>query len=238
MPYSHHSHSGEFCPGHAVDSLQSIVETAISKEFKVFALTEHMPRHEQDHYPEEVETGSTLGSHYENEAAYFEAAQALRTKFQAQIHILVGFESEWCGARSLKLIERSLSTYQYDFFIGSLHHVRGVPIDYDHVMYNRVRDDIDGTDQGLFAEYYDEQLTMLQALRPPVVGHFDLIRLKSSNTNVSWKSMKDIWSKILRNLDYVSSYGGILEINTAALRKGMNEPYPSSEICQVSRKRS
>ena len=119
--------------------------------------------------------------------------------------------------------------------MGSLHHVRGVPIDYDHALYNKIRDEVGGTDKSLFAEYYDEQLTMLQALHPPIVGHFDLIRLLSAEPNVKWTDVIEIWPKIERNLDFVVSYGGILEINTAAWRKGMQEPYPSSEICQVSR---
>lgn len=54
MPFSHHSHSGQFCPGHAKDSLEEIVQLAISKKFQVFCLTEHMPRGNDDLYPEEA----------------------------------------------------------------------------------------------------------------------------------------------------------------------------------------
>lgn len=54
MPFSHHSHSGQFCPGHAKDSLEEVIQLAISKKFKTFCLTEHMPRGSEDYYPEEV----------------------------------------------------------------------------------------------------------------------------------------------------------------------------------------
>lgn len=54
MPFSHHSHSGQFCPGHAKDSLEEVIQLAIAKKFEVFCLTEHMPRGELDYYPEEV----------------------------------------------------------------------------------------------------------------------------------------------------------------------------------------
>ena len=54
MPFSHHSHSGQFCPGHAKDSLEQVIQLAIAKGFEVFCLTEHMPRDEVDFYPEEV----------------------------------------------------------------------------------------------------------------------------------------------------------------------------------------
>lgn len=53
MPYSHHSHSGQFC-AHARDTLEEVVQAAIAKGTRVLALTEHMPREQQDLYPEEV----------------------------------------------------------------------------------------------------------------------------------------------------------------------------------------
>lgn len=53
MPFSHHSHSGQFC-AHAQNTLEEMVQAAIARKMKVFALTEHMPREEQDLYTEEV----------------------------------------------------------------------------------------------------------------------------------------------------------------------------------------
>ena len=54
MVVSNHSHSGQFC-GHATDTLEEVIQEAISQKFKVFSLTEHMPRDaEADLYPEEV----------------------------------------------------------------------------------------------------------------------------------------------------------------------------------------
>ena len=49
----------------------------------------------------------------------------------------------------------------------------------------------------------------------------------------SFTTWPGVWSKILRNLDFIASYGGMLELNSAALRKGMTEPYPKAEICKV-----
>lgn len=55
MAFTMHSHSGQFCPGHAKDSLEDIVKHAISIGYKTMGLTEHMPRTElSDLYPEEV----------------------------------------------------------------------------------------------------------------------------------------------------------------------------------------
>lgn len=62
MAFSMHSHSGQFCPGHAKDDLEVILQTAITKRFQLFAFTEHMPRiSNEDLYPEEVSSFLILG---------------------------------------------------------------------------------------------------------------------------------------------------------------------------------
>lgn len=54
MPFSHHSHSGQFCL-HAKNTLEEMVQAAVQKKLKMYALTEHMPRDQaEDLYPEEV----------------------------------------------------------------------------------------------------------------------------------------------------------------------------------------
>ncbi|KAJ5617552.1 hypothetical protein N7537_002666 [Penicillium hordei] len=238
MPFSHHSHSGQFCPGHAQNSLEDVIQTAISKKMQVFCLTEHMPRHKEDFYPEEVESGDTEESQIENETAYWREAVTLREKYASQIKIIIGFEIDWIRPASKDLIERSLSRFPFEFFIGSIHHMHTVPIDYDRPMYEKAREKAGGTDERLFEDYFDAQLDMLEQLKPPVVGHFDLIRLKSDDMECSFTTWPGVWSKILRNLDFIASYGGMLELNSAALRKGMTEPYPKAEICKefVARK--
>jgi len=169
----------------------------------------------------------------ENEAAYWKEALRLRDKYASQIKILVGFEIDWIRPSSLTLIQRSLARFPFEFFVGSVHHVHTIPIDYDRAMYVQARDAAGGTDERLFEDYFDAQLDMLKQLKPLVVGHFDLIRLKSDDPERSFTQWPGVWKKILRNLDFIAAYGGMLELNSAALRKGMSEPYPKAEICKV-----
>lgn len=93
---------------------------------------------------------------------------------------------------------------------------------------------MDATEQGLWADYYDEQLDMLRALQPRVIGHFDLIRLLSDRPGRDAREWPAVWEKILRNLEVVKEQGGWLECNSAALRKGLDEPYPCRTIAEVS----
>lgn len=232
MPFSHHSHSGQFCPGHARNSLEDMLQTAISKKMQVFALTEHMPRHEEDFYPEELET-HTFDSYMKSHDEYFHEAVRLRNKYESKIEIPIGFESEWIRPNSFDLIQQSLNNYAFDFFVGSVHHVHTVPIDYDQDDYLKARHVAGGTDESLFEDYFDAQYAMLQAVNPPVIGHLDLIRLKSDDPNQTFQQFPGVWQRILRNLGYIASYGGLLELNFASLRKGMREPYPKVEVCEV-----
>ncbi|KAF2092244.1 histidinol-phosphatase [Saccharata proteae CBS 121410] len=227
MPFSHHSHSGQFC-SHAKGTLEEMIEAAIAKGFHTFALTEHMPRDDEDMYPEESKQSLTkLFDNYYNEAI------RLREAYAPKINILIGMETEWIRPSSLHLIQTALDKYPVELFIGSIHHMHTIPIDYDKPMYERARNESAGTDERLFEDYFDEQLRMLEALKPPIVGHFDLIRLLSDEPDRDLRCWSNVWSKIERNLGFIAGYGGLLELNTAGLRKGMQTPYPSAEICEV-----
>ena len=233
MPFTHHSHSGQFCT-HAANTLEEVVQHAISSGLSTIALTEHVPRGDEDLYP-----GESEHSHYSTGLSklfedYVNEANRLRAKYSSQITILLGFESEWIRPASLDIIEKLLAKHRFDIFIGSVHHVHTIPIDFDDATYRQARDVAAGTDEKLFEDYFDAQYEMLQALRPPIVGHFDLIRLKSDEPDRVWTTMPTAWAKIMRNLGFVATYGGVLELNTSALRKGLQQPYPRAEICDVS----
>lgn len=243
MAFTMHSHSGQFCPGHAQDQLEDIINHAISLGYKTMGLTEHMPRYdERDLYPEEKDEPDPLGVLAARHELYLVEAQRLRDAHADRIHILVAFEVDFIrpdfGPRILELAKPAC----IDYFIGSVHHVHGLPIDYNRPLYDQAMA-LSSTpsatasgqvikEQGLWADYYDEQLDMLQALHPRVIGHFDLIRLLSDAPGLDPREWPAVWDKIVRNLRVVKEQGGWLECNSAALRKGLDEPYPCRAIAE------
>ncbi|KAB8349771.1 hypothetical protein FH972_023785 [Carpinus fangiana] len=245
MPFSHHSHSGEFC-GHAANTLAEVVEHAVQRrKMSTFALTEHCPRGDDDLYPEEAAQHNAASL-----AALFDAFIVEAVRLQQQVHaassapgaaqceILIGFEAEWIRpAASTAIAQKLLAQHggTIDFFIGSVHHVGTVPIDFDRALYERARRMCGGSDAALFAAYFDAQLEMLEALRPRVVGHFDLIRLFADAPDEDLRAAAGgaLWPKVLRNLSAARGMGALLELNTSALRKGLAQPYPRLEICRA-----
>ncbi|KAM0532120.1 hypothetical protein ACHAPP_007304 [Verticillium nonalfalfae] len=237
MAFTMHSHSGQFCPGHAKDQLEDIIRHAISVGYKTMGLTEHMPRLQvSDLYPEELtgdpdEAVAVLTPRHE---AYLIEAQRLQAKYASQVHVLIGFEGEWYRPAYGPYITTLAAHPAVDYFIGSIHHVNAIPIDYDAATYAQARESSGGTEERMYERYYDQQHEMLTALRPRVVGHFDLIRLLSEDPGRDVSAWAGVWQRIVRNLELVRSFDGLLECNSAALRKGLAEPYPNrliSEVC-------
>lgn len=179
-----------------------------------------------------MQTQDTLNELFD---AYVVEATRLQTAYAPDIEIFIGLEIDWIRPSSMPWIHDLFERRRFDLFIGSVHHIHGIPIDYDREMYVKARGRSGGTDKQLFEDYFDLQFEMLRALKPPVVGHFDLIRLRSDDPNADCVRWDEVRQKISRNLDFIVGYGGLLELNSAALRKGLSEPYPAKTICQVRR---
>ncbi|KAK7203310.1 Polymerase/histidinol phosphatase-like protein [Myxozyma melibiosi] len=233
--HSHHSHSGDYVM-HAKDHLEEIVQKAVQMGFTTYCLTEHIPRNRlADLYPEESKL--TITDLETTFAKFYAHARALQTKYAPQITLLVGFETDYIRADEYSpLIKTLQNTYKFDMFVGSVHHVASLPIDFDAARWTAAMQKAGGTPRALFAAYFDEQYAMLADLRPPVVGHFDLIRLFAPADDTARpiaRDWPDVWAKIVRNVEFVIRYGGLFELNSAAIRKGWSEPYPRSDVVQL-----
>ncbi|WVQ85416.1 hypothetical protein IAT38_007581 [Cryptococcus sp. DSM 104549] len=130
MPHSHHSHSGQFCR-HAKDNLENVVLEAIRQGFEVFGLSEHAPRWRlEDLFPEEADlTPSDLLTAY---ISFLSTASSLRTKYASQISLLISIETDYITPLDSEGLASLLEEHKtIDYIVGSVHHVRGVSIDFD-----------------------------------------------------------------------------------------------------------
>ena len=84
--------------------------------------------------------------------------------------------------------------------------------------------------------YFDAQYEMLQRHRPEVVGHIDLCLLWIPEQSLRSERMEAVWEKVVRNVKFVVSYGGLFEANAAAIRKGWKGSYPNPGILQVGQR--
>ncbi|KAJ7118024.1 Polymerase/histidinol phosphatase-like protein [Mycena crocata] len=221
MPFSLHSHSGQFCK-HAVGSLEEVVLEAVSQGFQVYRLTEHVPRYRTvDLYPEEESL--TLGELARQFERFLVKAHRLKLKYSAEIHLLLG-----------EILQKHRGRVEY--IVGSVHHVNGIPIDFDLPTFQKAVDNADSTEpaakNGSFlSAYFDAQYELLQRFKPEVVGHIDLCRLCTPTLKIS--DYPEAWERVKRNILYAIEYGVLFEVNAPALRKGWSTPYPGEDLLEI-----
>lgn len=227
----HGGHSGEFCK-HAQNTLREVVERAVEVGFTTFGLSEHCPRlRQQDLYAEEAPlTPVDLQSHF---AAYIQEARKLQTEYADRIELLVGFETEALPEDTWPQAMAAIAAqHPFDFFIGSVHSVKGTYIDYKPELTKALEQQLGGWDE-LSIAYFEEVADLVTTLRPPVVGHLDLVRrFEGTQFNFS----RRVWPKISGALEAVGATGGLLELNAAPARKGFGPIYPCPEILEQARR--
>jgi histidinol-phosphatase (PHP family) len=176
-------------------------------------------------------------------AAQFEhflvEAHRLKLLYASQIRLLVGLETESITPLDLDQLTALLHRHQglVEYIVGSVHHVNGIPIDFDLVTFRKAVESIDITkahttkDGGFLCAYFDAQYELVQRFKPEVIGHLDLCRLYNPMLQLS--EYPEAWERVKRNILYAIEYGALFEINASALRKGWNTAYPQEDLLQV-----
>ncbi|KAJ3996160.1 Polymerase/histidinol phosphatase-like protein [Lentinula boryana] len=236
MPYSHHSHSGQFCR-HATGDLEEIVLEAIRSGFEVYGLTEHVPRYRtEDLYPEEAEID--LQALHDQFNTFIHEAHRLKTQYASQVTLLVGLETDYITSIDLDQLEALLERHRgrIEYIVGSIHHVGGIPIDFDIDMFEKSLNKQSGRSErermeNFLCSYFDAQFQLLQRFHPEIIGHFDLCRLYHPEIQLS--DYPRSWELLKRNISYATEYGALFEVNAAAFRKNWNTPYPAEDVLKI-----
>lgn len=172
--------------------------------------------------------------------AFLNEAERLRDRYADRITLLVGLETESLAQADLDgLLARHAG--RIELLVGSVHHVRSVPIDFDRATFERAVATMPGATRAaqlaaLVGEYLDEQHALLEHARPAVVGHFDVIRLFEPGFDL--QADPAVWSRVERNVRFAVSYGALFEVNAAAFRKGWSTAYPGRDVLRVRRGRA
>ncbi len=195
--------------------MASMIEQGIAAGLSHLCITEHMDKDYVRRTPEdfdfEVDTDS-----------YYQAYQALRLRYKAQIKVLFGIELG-LQPHVADFYRQYISDYPFDFILGSSHicHRRDpyFPDFYEH----RAEEDA-------YREYFESILENIHAFDGyDVYAHLDYTVRYGPNQdrNYSYKKYADILDCILREL-IVQGKG--IEINTGGFRYGLSHPNPTEDI--------
>ncbi|KAF8128963.1 Polymerase/histidinol phosphatase-like protein [Boletus edulis] len=177
MPFSHHSHSGQFCR-HASGTLEEVVLEAIRLGFEVYGLTEHVPRYRpEDLYPEE-RPSSSRSNDLENLSTLLSEHPGRIEYIVGSIHHVNAIPIDF-DHTSFKMALRSCSPTEVP--VAEMNATAQCRMD------------------NFLSNYLDAHYRLLERFRPEIIGHLDLCRLY--NPNLRFSEFPNAWSKIKTKLN-------------------------------------
>lgn len=230
----HGGHSGEFCD-HAEGTLRELLAAAVAFGYHTFGVSEHAPRGaERFLYDEELKRGWDVAKTEADFARYQEVLQPLVAEFADRLIVLRGFEVEVVPIdtyiprmREFRAAKLPDGSPVFDYWVGSVHYVDEQQIDGPVENYHKAIAAF-GSLEALTVRYFALIAEMVEALRPDVVGHLDLMKrnvLLAGYTPADLETPR-IRAAAQKTLEAVKEYGAVLDLNTAGWRKGLGEPYP------------
>lgn len=201
---------------------EEMVQAAIEKGMTLIGISDHSYLSFDDGY--------TLDKKY---LEYQNAIAELREKYAGIIEVQCGIEQDY---------DSDFSALGFDYVIGAVHYAWGKDKNFfsidlsPEILRDGVKKHFRGDFYAFAENYYSRMGNVAEKLRPDIIGHFDLVAKfnkkneffdpESKRYRRAWKTAAD---KLLKaNIPF--------EINTAPLRQGGKEPFPSYEIIAYLKK--
>ncbi len=213
--YHLHTHHSGDCNA----PLEDVIRSAIEKGLSAICFTEHMDLH----FPETEETHSdtfTLDGE-----AYRREFQSLYNKYGDRIDLRFGLE---CGMQTANHAENSafIHRYGFDVVLGSVHLLYGE----DPYPCSFFKDHPERSEKQAFADYLASTLQMIREFDDfDVLAHMDyLIRYcPGLDRRYDFSEHEPVITAILEEL---VKRDKALEINTAGIRRGMEQANPAFPV--------
>lgn len=208
--------------GDSEADMEEMIQKAIALGLKDISFTEHMDLG----FP--VTDKTPEGLFEVNADSYLYHLLTVRDKYINQINVRFGLElglQPEINKKNVKVVK----DHDYDFVIGSIHVVDGIDI-YEPAYFEGK------TDEEAYRRYFDAVYENIRSYSNfDVVGHLDYVvrKGKTLDAEYSYDKYKDILDKILERI--IDLEKGI-ELNTAAIKYGLKELNPCTDILRAYKK--
>ena len=193
---------------HAEGTIDDYIQRAIALGIDIYGFSEHASM--------DFDEGYRLG--FDEMVSYQNEILDAKERYKEQIDIRLGYEVDWLPGH---MDERVLSA-EVDFLIGSVHFINKWGFDNPEFIGGWKDKEIDE----IWQLYFEAIAAMAESGRFDIVGHFDLIKV------FGHLPKKNIQLLAHEALQAIKTSGMVLEINSAGLRKPIDELYPSKTLLQ------
>lgn len=211
---------------HAKDTAEAMAASAHSRGMAVYGFSEHSPRPATYLYPGDYRDKLTA-----NFSKYIADVIAEQIRYKGRMEVLLAVEMDYMPDETAFTME-ALSRYPYDYVIGGLHFIGHWGFDHSASDWENLSD---AACIEHFISYYKLLAEMAETGLFNVAAHPDLVKLFRKKTFAAWIATPDAREHARAALTAMKKAGMAMEISSAAIRKGLGEPYPCREVMEIAR---
>lgn len=201
---------------HAEGQPEEYVERALSIGLQEIGFSDHAPL-VANHIPDVCMLDEEL-------PLYHRMIEDVQARFHDKLTIRMALEADYIPGFE-KQTQTLLSGYPYDYVIGSVHFIEDWCFDNPADMAHWQEVNVDE----IYRRYYSLLRQAAQSRLFDIMGHVDLVK------KFGHRPQKDISSEIRKTAMVFKENGVGIEINTAGLRKPVQEIYPSLDSLKIYR---
>ena len=209
---------------HATGTMEETVQSAVAKGLPEIGFADHFP------YPPgfSVPAPNCVIPDEVTFAVYADEVRRLRSAYADRIIIRFGAEIDHLDGMTADQTAMR-AKHAFDYVIGSIHILQGVPIDYRAEALQEQLGRFGGIDR-LWETYWNHLENLIRAGGCQVVGHMDVLRkFAGFGPRISQAERARTLLRLIKEKDLT------LEVNTGGIdRASDHEPYPSPEILRLA----
>ncbi|MFT4413138.1 histidinol-phosphatase [Fredinandcohnia humi] len=202
-----------------LDYLMKFIEVARSEKIEHFGISEHAYHFYQ--------TKDILRNPWVDERRYYDMTDYVdlfKRAWKNNIDVKMSIEMDYTPGKH-KEMEIFISSYEFDYVIGSIHWVDDFGIDLAEFKKEWDRRDLYDT----YEKYYDQVITLAESNLFDIIGHIDLVKI----FNYIPQDEEFLLHQFDRITTALANSKTCVEISTAGLRKPIGKLYPDPRLLQM-----
>ncbi|MDL2209837.1 histidinol-phosphatase [Desulfovibrio sp. OttesenSCG-928-O18] len=210
---------------HAKDTAEAMAASAFARGMAIYGFSEHSPRPAAYPYPGDYRDKLTASF-----PRYITDVAAEQERYKGRMEVLRAIEMDYMPDE-MAFTEEALARCPYDYVIGGLHFIGHWGFDHSASDWESLSD---AACFEHFVSYYKLLANMAATGLFNIAAHPDLVKLFRKKTFTAWVATPDAQEHVRAALAAMKKAGMAMEISSAAIRKGLGEPYPCREVMALA----